>query len=274
MGFAMSAGTLTAMTGGRFALGIGSGALHRPDFRAAMGIRSSSMLAVVRDYLTAVRALLAGETVNYEGAELTLRGQQLAIAPPPRTPVYLGALGPRMLALGGELADGICLNWCTPAQVAVARSLVDGAARAAGRPAGSVQLVEYIRISVDDDVAAARKALARATLGYAMGPAGGRERNFGYRPHFERMGFAQELARLDGLRTEGASMDALAEAVSDELLLGVGYYGKPAGAFAHFRKLAEGLDVALVRVVPARPGIEAVRAVMRACAPALQRAPV
>ena len=47
----------------------------------------------------------------HEGPALTVRGQRLGITPPPRTPLYLGALGPRMLELGGEAADGICLNW-------------------------------------------------------------------------------------------------------------------------------------------------------------------
>lgn len=268
MGFAMSAGTLGAMTGGRFALGIGTGQIYRADFRRAMGIRGSSPLAVMRDYLAIIRGLLAGDTVDHEGASLSAQGLRLAIDPPPRTPVYLGALGPRMLELAGEAADGVCLNWCTAEQVAEARRTVDAGARAAGRPEGSVPLVEYIRVCVDDDVAAARRGLARATIGYAMGPGGeGRDRRFGYRPHFERMGFADELAVLDRMRDSGASLDELCDAASDDLLLGVGYFGTPEGARDHFLKLAAGLDVALVRVVAARPGLDAVRAVMRACAP-------
>ncbi len=56
------------------------------------------------------------------------------------------------------------------------------------------------------------------------------------------------------------------DAFPRELLLMVGYYGKAAGAAAAFRSLAVGLDVALVRVVPARPGLAAVQNVIRACA--------
>ncbi len=48
----------------------------------------------------------------------------------------------------------------------------------------------------------------------------------------------------------------------------VGYFGPAAGAAAAFRRLAEGLDVALVRVVPARPTLESAIAVMEACQPA------
>lgn len=268
MGFAMSAGTLGAMTDGRFVLGIGTGGLYRPEFRKAMGFRTDSTLAIMRDYLTVLRALLAGEAVDYEGSALAINGQLLGIEPPPRTPVYLGALGPRMLELGGEVADGICLNWCTTEQVADARRAVDLGAARAGRAPDTIPLVEYIRVSVDEDVAVARRALARATVGYALGPdVGARDRRFGYRPHFERMGFAEELAELDERRSGGASADKIADAVTDELLLSVGYFGTPNGAREHFEALGAGLDVALVRVVPARPGLDAVRAVMQACAP-------
>ena len=272
MGFAMSAGTLGAMTHGRFILGIGSGGMHRPEFRAAMGIRTHSTLAVMRDYLTVIRRLLAGDKVDHEGPAVTAQGLRLGINPPPNTPVYLAALGPRMLELAGEAADGVCLNWCTVEQVTAARQRVDAGAERAGRAAGSIPLVEYIRICVDDDVAVARRGLARATIGYALGPAGvGRDLRFGYRPHFERMGFADELRDLDRRRESGASRDQLYDAVSDDLVQAVGYYGTPDGAFAHFSTLAAGLDVALVRVVAARRGLDATRSVMRACAPAAQR---
>ena len=52
----------------------------------------------------------------------------------------------------------------------------------------------------------------------------------------------------------------------------VGYYGPAAGAAAAFARLARGLDTAIVRVVPARPGVEAVLEVLDACRPELVRA--
>ena len=269
--FAMSAGTLSQLTGGRFLLGIGAGGIYRPQTRRMLGLRTRSTLAVMRDYLFTVRALLAGETLDYEGEALTLRGVQLAIEPPPLAPVYLAALGPEMLRLGGELADGIALNWCTPEQIAWSRERVAEGAKRGGRDAASVRMVEYIRVCVDDDANAARRAFARATLGYALGARvpTERERAFGYRAHFERAGFADELASLDAMRERGASHDELVDAISDGLLRGVGYFGTAGGAAEALAKLSEGLDVAIVRVVAARDGsgIDSVRAVMEACAP-------
>jgi alkanesulfonate monooxygenase SsuD/methylene tetrahydromethanopterin reductase-like flavin-dependent oxidoreductase (luciferase family) len=176
-----------------------------------------------------------------------------------------------MLRLGGELADGICLNWCSPEQIAWSRErLAEGAARV-GRDPTSVQVAEYIRVCVDRDIDAARRALARSTMGYALGPRvpTERERQLGYRAHFERMGFTEALAELDRMRQRGAPADEVADAFPPELLKRVGYYGAPEGAAGAFRRLAEGLDMAIVRVVAARAGIASVQAVLQACRPEL-----
>ena len=267
--FAMSGGTLSQLTGGKFYMGIGSGGAYRPRSRQSMGLPRLSALAMMRDYLITVKGLVNGEESDYQGDVVTLRGIKLDIDPPPRTPVYLGALGPEMLRLSGEFADGACLNWCNPDQIAWSRERVaEGAARV-GRDPSEVKMVEYIRVCVDDDVDTGRLAYAKATMGYALGATvpSTRERGLGYRAHFERMGFTEELAGLDEMRMNNAARDEVAEAFSPELLSTVGYYGKPEGAAEAFGNLSQGLDTAIVRVVPARPGIESILAVMRACAP-------
>ncbi len=267
--FAMAGGTLSQLTGGRFIMGIGSGGAYRPRTRRALGLPRLSALALMRDYLSTVRGLVRGEEVNYQGEVVKLQGVKLAIYPPPNTPVYLGSLGPEMLRLAGELADGVCLNWCTPEQIVWSRQrIAEGAARS-GRDPAEVRMVEYIRVCVDDDVDVARRAFARSTMGYALGQQvpTERERGLGYRAHFERMGFTEEFAGLDRMRTQGASTDEVADAFPAEVLQQVGYYGKAAGAAEAFRRLAEGLDTAVVRVVAARPGVDSVINVMRACRP-------
>jgi alkanesulfonate monooxygenase SsuD/methylene tetrahydromethanopterin reductase-like flavin-dependent oxidoreductase (luciferase family) len=269
--FAMSGGTVSQLTGGRFIMGIGAGGAYRPRTRRSLGLPQFSTLALMRDYLVTVRHLVAGDQVDYQGEVVTLQGIKLAIDPPPRTPVYLGALGPEMLRLGGELADGICLNWCTPEQIAWSRErIAEGAARV-DRDPSRVQVVEYIRVCVDQDVEVARRAFARSTIGYALGQRvpTERERRLGYRGHFERMGYTEALAELDRMRQRGATLDEVADAFPPELLTRVGYYGTPEGAAAAFRRLAEGLDVAIVRVVAARPGVASVLATLQACRPEL-----
>ena len=271
LSLAMSAGTVSSLTAGRFILGIGSGGIYRPSGRRPFGLPRVSTLEVMRDYLVTVRGLLAGEEVTYESSTVRLDGVRLGISPPPRTPVYLGALGPKMLRLSGELADGAALNWCTAEQVAWSRERIAEGAHATGRDEGDIKVAEYIRVCVDDDVDAARRALAKATLGYAVGPPGAtaKGRSLGYRAHFERMGFAEALAELDRMRDTGASSDEMADAFPSELLKRVGYYGQADDAAQAFRALSRGLDTAIVRVVAARAGVEAVLTTMRACAPEL-----
>ena len=260
---AATAGTVGELNEGRFALGVGTGGAFTERAQAAFGQPAYPPIALMRDYLSTLRPLLAGEKVEYSGRTVTLRGVGLGFRPP-AVPVHLGALGPQMLRLAGEAADGACLNWCTPAQIAWSRRrIAEGAARA-GRDPAAVSVIEYIRVCVDEDVAAARRAYARATLSYAMARPGA-DASMGYRAHFTRMGFDGILSALEARRDAGASDDEVADACPDELLSGVGYFGPPAGAGAAFRRLAEGLDVAIVRVVPARPGPETALTAMRAC---------
>jgi len=213
----LAARTAHELTEGRFVLGVGSGSVtERP-------------IAAVRSYIDEVRKTAKD------------------------VPIYVGALGPQMLALAGRHADGAALNWCTPAQIAWSR----------GRVGPRAKLIQYIRVCVDDDVAATRLALAKQILAYALmvRPSGAR----GYRAHFERMGYASQLDQLEARRAAGASEDDLARAVPDDMLSAFGYAGRASGAAAAFSKLSEGLDVAIVRVLVARQGDdEGVRATMRA----------
>lgn len=262
---AATAGTLGLLSGSRFILGIGSGAIHDEEQRRRFAWPAYPPVAMMRDYLITVRRLLAGDEVDYTGPVVSLHGVRLGFRPP-RVPVYLGALGPQMVRLAGACADGVLLNWCTPEQVAWSRQQVAEAARLAGRDPAEIQVVEYIRVCVDEDVDAARRALARAVLGYALARPGART-DRGYRGHFARMGFDQALRELEERWARGASDAELVEAFPTDLLQRVGYFGPATGAAEAFRRLADGLDVAIVRVVAVRPGPDVALEVMRACAP-------
>ncbi|MDP6453089.1 MAG: LLM class flavin-dependent oxidoreductase [SAR202 cluster bacterium] len=270
LSFAMAGGTVSEITGGKFIMGIGSGGAYQPRARRVVGLGRLSAMQLMRDYVTVIRDLVSGERVNYESDNMKFEGLRLGMSPPPQTPVYLGALGPMMLELSGELADGASLNWCTPEQIAWSRERIDAGAAKAGRDPSDIKMVEYIRICVDDDEDAARVALAKATMGYALGPTvpTERESQLGYRGHFARMGFEKELADLNQMRSDGASRDEVAEAFPTSILNAVGYFGKADGAAAAFKRLSEGLDTTIVRVVAARRNLDSVRAVMEACSPA------
>ncbi len=179
--------------------------------------------------------------------------------------IYLAALGPQMLALAGERYDGAALNWCSPEQTRWSRERVAAGALSAGRDPREIRIHQYIRVCVDRDVAAARRSLAAMTLGYAVNRPGG-DPTMGYRGHFARMGFDAVLTELETLKAAGTSEADLADALPDELLARVGWWGPPEDAAAGFEALAGGNDVAVVRVVAGTTnGVECVRLAMRSC---------
>ncbi|HUC59423.1 MAG TPA: LLM class flavin-dependent oxidoreductase [Streptosporangiaceae bacterium] len=265
---AIQAATVGQISDGRFVLGIGTGG-YGPGFWASLGLPDRP-IAVMRDYLTIVRGLLAGQTVTHDGL-ISVRGASLGVHGLPRVPVQLGALGPQMVRLAGESSDGALLNWATPERIAESRRLVAEGAAKAGRDPGECPLVMYIRVCVDDDVAAARRALGRQVLTYAMARPGVPPTT-GYRGMFAQMGFGEVLSDLERRQAAGEQLDALADDAPDELLNAVGYFGPASGAPEAYARLSAGLDETMVRVITARAGLEPVIAALEALTPAKIRA--
>lgn len=146
--------TVHELSGGRALLGLASGdsAVRRVGARPA---RLADLEAAVRE----VRALLAGETVDYPAGRFGIRW-----ASPPATgavpPVYVVATGLRLLELAGRVADGVVVSVGThPAVLAEARRRVAAGARAAGREPNAVDLVAFVFCAVDRDGARARARL-------------------------------------------------------------------------------------------------------------------
>jgi alkanesulfonate monooxygenase SsuD/methylene tetrahydromethanopterin reductase-like flavin-dependent oxidoreductase (luciferase family) len=264
---AAESATLSEISSGKFNLGIGLGAYPSAAIRHQLGLPHISPLAFTRDFLLTLRALFAGNTVDYTGPAVSLHGVQLGFKAPP-VPVYLAAMGPQMLSLSGELADGVTPNWSSSEQIAWMRPHVAEGARRAGRDPAEVPFAQYIRVCVDEDVDAARRAFGLNMLGYALARPG-QSKDKGYRAHFGRMGFEEVLTELEARREAGTLMSELVDEVPGELMLRVGYFGQAAGVVAALRLLSRGLDEAMVRLITVRSGdLEACLATIRATQPA------
>ena len=269
LALATQAATVAQLSSGRFVLGLGTGG-YGPSFWESAGLPNRP-IAAMREIVTSVRALLAGQTVTADGPGVRLQSASLGVKNLPPVPVYLAALGPQMLRLAGTAAQGALLNWATPERIAASRALIAEGAQRAGREPAEIPLVMYVRVCVDDDVAAARRAFGAQVLGYAMGRPG-TPNTAGYRGLFSQMGFDAQLLELEGRRDRGATLAELVAAAPDELLHAVGYFGPAAGAAAAVARLSAGLDESIVRVITARPGPGPVVETMTALTPSAIRA--
>lgn len=149
---AMEIGALATMHPGRFTATFGHGV--REWMRQA-GAAPARPLAALGEVVSAVRALLRGETVSVQGSHVRLDGVALHSPPEHAPPVLIGSTGPRGLALARDLADGVLLpEGCSPAFIAQAL-------RTAARPA-RLQSVAYVWLALDDDGPRARLALRPA----------------------------------------------------------------------------------------------------------------
>src|SRR5262249_38742086 len=149
--------SINELTDGRLSLGIGLGAYTSPAVRAQFGLPDVSPLAVMRDQVTTVRGFFAGSKVDYDGKFVQFHRVSLGGSAKP-VPVYLAALNPAMLRLAGEIADGLTPNWTSAEHLAWLRQHLAEGALKAGRDPASVPVAQYIRVCVDDDEDAARRA--------------------------------------------------------------------------------------------------------------------
>ena len=103
---AMEIATLAELAPGRLIAGIGHGV---QDWMEQMGARRPSPLTTLDEVITTVRRLLHGETVTFDGREVTMRDIKLDQPPQQIPPVLAGVRGPKSLALAGRVADGVVL---------------------------------------------------------------------------------------------------------------------------------------------------------------------
>jgi len=142
--------TLDDLAPGRIILGIG--AWWEP-LASKVGVHRHRPLKAMRETVEACRALLADETVTYDGEFVHLDGVELDYVyqerRPKDVPIYIGATGDRMLELTGEIADGVVLNYLVSPEYnrrAMDR-LADGAARA-GRSVDDLDRPQLVVCSV------------------------------------------------------------------------------------------------------------------------------
>ncbi len=102
---AMTMSTLSHLCPGRVILGLGTQA--RPYVENWHGRQYQRPLKAMREYITIVKLMLSGETVSYDGEIFRVKDFQLKLPPAEPIPIYMAGIGPKMIQLAGEIADGL-----------------------------------------------------------------------------------------------------------------------------------------------------------------------
>ena len=218
---AMTAMTLDQLTGGRFILGLGVSGPQVVEGWYAQDY--AKPLARTREYIDIVRAIVARDKpVEYVGEHYQMPfvggtglGKPLkSIVRPLRTdiPIYLGAEGPKNVALAFEIADGWVPLYWSPYRT-------DAYTMPAVVPDG-FEIAVNVSVVLDDDVSNALWPI-KATLGFYIGGMGAKSRNF-HTELMARMGFEDEAYKIQDLFFEGKRDEAIMavpDAFADEISL-------------------------------------------------------
>jgi F420-dependent oxidoreductase-like protein len=233
---AMTAMTLDALSGGRALLGLGvSGpqvveGWHGQPFGRPLG-RTREYVAIVRAILARQRPLEhAGEhyQIPYRGPGATGLGKPLRsiVHGRPDLPIYLAAIGPKNVALAGELADGWLPVFLSPVRMELFRPALEGGFARAGAPGKRERfdVAPMVPVVVGKDVDACR-AQVKPRVALYVGGMGARARNF----YFDlacRYGYEAAATRIQDLYLAGRRPEAEA-AVPDALVDEVALCGSP-----------------------------------------------
>ena len=161
---AMLAATLDEVSEGRFLLGISAGAA---EFLGWIGLRHGKPLTATRESVVAIRQLLSNESAGRNGKFLSWSNEAYMRFPIERqVPIYIGAMGPRMLEMAGEVGDGALPLLFPPERYYAARKQVDRGLASRKEPEKDFDFATCIWVSASRDRASARRVLAQKVAYY------------------------------------------------------------------------------------------------------------
>ncbi len=221
---AMAAMTLDHLSKGRFIMGLG---VSGPQVvEGWYGAPFAKPLSRTREYVDIVRQVLAREQpVQSDGPHYPLPytgpgswglGKPLKpIVHPLRSdlPIFLGAEGPKNVALAAEIADGWLPLYYSPFRSEVYADQIAGA-----KP--GFEIHQSVAVHITDDVPTALRTI-KSNLALYIGGMGARSRNF-HKELVARMGFeeaADEVQRLYLAGERGPAVEAVPDALADEVSL-------------------------------------------------------
>jgi 5,10-methylenetetrahydromethanopterin reductase len=203
-----------------------------------VGINRRKPLLAMRETVEVLRSLLNMERVTFHGEFHHVDGIELDVVhgrrEPRNVPIYIGATGPKMMELAGEIADGVVLNYCVPPDYNdQALEHLEAGARKAGRSLDDIDRPQLVVCSVDHDRERALETSRELLTQYLA-----------QQPHIAKAsGVSQDVvAEIQSILGWPATHEQIQKAkhlVSDDLLLRITASGTPEEARA---KVQEYID--------------------------------
>jgi len=239
---AQTIASLDIISKGRAILGLGSSG--KVVVEGWHGVPFDSPLARTREYIEIIRKALSGVPVNHQGKFYQMDRFRM-ISPPvqQRLPIYVASLGPKNLALTGELADGWLPVWANRERISDLKEQLSVGATKSGRNIDDVTVAPYLMCytSENPEDLAHGAELLRAHMAYYIGGMG----NY-YFDSFSRSGFADE-AKAVRKAWASRNRDEAANAITDQMLESVVVLGDPQQCrdqIAKFRQAGVDMPVA------------------------------
>ncbi|MEM0084514.1 MAG: 5,10-methylenetetrahydromethanopterin reductase [Candidatus Methanomethylicia archaeon] len=157
--------SIDEVSGGRAMLGIGAGDKATLD---KMAIEWKKPLIAVKESVEVIRRLLKGEVVNFDGEIIKSKGASLTYKPVHDIPIYVGAQGPKMLALASSIGDGILINASHPKDYDYAMKIIKDSAK---DRLSKIDIVACTSFSIDKDINVAKKTV-RPVVAFIVAGAG------------------------------------------------------------------------------------------------------
>ncbi len=217
----MTAATLSALSGGRFLLGLGTSGPQ--VIEGWHGLRFDRPVQRMREIVEIACLVMSGERVQHEGRvyQLPLPGGEgkalrSSMGPTAPVPVYLATLGPRSLEMTGEIADGWLGTSFMPEHADVFVDHIRAGAARAGRSCDDMDLQAGGVVAFSDDVATLYPP-RKPGIAFTLGAMGSRAHNF-YNAAYRRAGYDRLAIEVQDLWLEGRREEA-AGRIPDEVVV-------------------------------------------------------
>jgi 5,10-methylenetetrahydromethanopterin reductase len=154
---AQSVASLNEVAPGRVICGIGAGDKTTLEM---LGTSMKSPLRAMRESVELIRKQISREKGSFEGKMFkAMPGSRFNFKTRADIPIYIGAQGPKMLQLAGEIGDGALINASHPDDINRAVGLISKGAKKAGKTMNDVDVAAYTSFSVSDNKKSAMKSV-------------------------------------------------------------------------------------------------------------------